>query len=52
MREVGAGGGEWGVGVGGRTEEQAQTNLLLQLLQCINVQVMSLTSSVYDHFVI
>ena len=44
--------GKLGVGVDGRTEEQAQTNLLLQLLQCINVQVMSLTSSIYDHFVI
>ena len=49
-----------GGGVDGWTDEQAQTNLPLQLLQSwghnsefmINVQVMSLTSSIYDHFII
>ena len=39
-------GGGGGGGVGGWTDKQAQTK------QCINVQVMSLTSSVYDHFII
>ena len=56
----GGGGGGWvgGGGMGGRkdgwTDEQAQPNLPLQLLQSINVQVMqvmSLTSSIYDHFI-
>ena len=52
---TGAGGGG---GMRGRkdgwTDEQAQPILPLQLLQSINVQVMqviSLTSSIYDHFI-
>ena len=47
-----------GGGVDGSIEEQSQTNLPFRLLrdwgasQCINVQVMSFTSSIYDHFII
>ena len=52
------GGGGGGGGVDQQTDEQAQTNLRLQLLrslgalQCINIQVMALTSSIYDYFII
>ena len=54
---VGGGVGGLSRGVDGWTDEQAQTNLPLQLLRSwalkfINVQVMSLTSSIYDHFII
>ena len=58
---LGVGWGEGaGGGVDGWTDEQAQANLLLQLRswgaqQCINVQVMqvmSLTSPIYDLFII
>ena len=46
-----------GGGVDGWTDKQAQTNLSLgdvgsNLQQCINVQVKSRTSSIYDHFII
>ena len=47
-------GGGWG-GVDGRIDEQAKTNLPLQLRSWghnKNVQVMALTSSIYDHFII
>ena len=39
-----------GVGVDGRTD--GRTSSKLGAKQCINVQVMSLTSSDYDHFII
>ena len=54
------GGGCGGVGGLGRIDVQAQTNLQfapstssrLGAKQCINVQVMAVTSSIYDHFII
>ena len=49
----GRGWGGWGVGgrVDGWTDEQAQTNFAFNFFD-VNVQVMSLTSSIYDHFII
>ena len=45
-----------GGGVDGWTDEQAQTNLPLicpiTMHLCINIQVMSPKSSIYDHFII
>ena len=52
---LGVGGGGWGVDV--RTDKQAQSNFPLNFFEIggitmhtVNVQVMVLTSSIYDHF--
>ena len=57
----GGGGGGEGEGVGGNrwtdrrrgpNQFAPSTSSKLGSLQCINLQVMSLTSSIYDHFII
>ena len=46
------GGGRWMDRRTGSNQFAPSTSSKLEAQQCINVQVMSLTSSIYDHFII